>query len=173
MNLAAGEIDLYARADEYFNEYADHYDIDENETLWINTSLCFIPPKNSVVCGYVTDETTDAPIENASVDLYWNDGQGHNVWNYVYTDTSGFYSMNVAAGEINIDVEADEYLEVHTESYDIGEYESLEINITMQFIINENSVVCGYITDVETDYPIIDAYVSLHWHDDRGHSYWK
>jgi len=173
MNLAAGEIDLYARADEYFNEYADHYDIDENETLWINASLCLIPPKNSVVCGYVTDETTDAPIENASVDLYWNDDQGHNVWNYVYTDSSGFYSMNVAAGEINIDVEADEYLEVHTESYDIGEYESLEINITMQFIINENSVVCGYITDVETDYPIIDAYVSLHWHDDRGHSYWK
>ena len=173
MNVAAGEIDLYAEADGYFSEHTDDYDIGENETLWINISLYPIPPENSVVCGYVTDETTGAPIENASVGLYWNDGQGHHVWNYISTDSSGFYSMNVAAGEINIDVEADEYLEVHTESYDIGEYESLEINITMQFIINENSVVCGYITDVETDYPIIDAYVSLHWHDDRGHFYWK
>jgi Carboxypeptidase regulatory-like domain/Bacterial Ig domain len=174
MNVAAGEISgINVYADGYYSKYEGSYDIDENETLWINASLYPIPPKNSIICGYVTDETTGAPIENASVDLDWNDDQGHNVWDYTSTDSSGFYSMNVASGEINIDVEADEYLEVHTESYDIGEYESLEINITMQFIINENSVVCGYITDVETDYPIIDAYVSLHWHDDRGHFYWK
>jgi len=173
MNVAAGEIDLYAGADGYFGEHTYGYDIGENETLWVNISLYPIPSENSVVCGYVTDETTGTPIENARVGLHWNDDQDHNVWDDTYTDSSGFYRMNVAAGEINIDVEADEYLEVHTESYDIGEYESLEINITMQFIINENSVVCGYITDVETDYPIIDAYVSLHWHDDRGHFYWK
>ena len=173
MNVAAGEIDLYAEEDRYFGEHTGDYDIGENETLWVNISLYPIPSENSVVCGYVTDETTGTPIENARVGLHWNDDQDHNVWDDTSTDSSGFYRMNVAAGEINIDVEADEYLEVHTESYDIGEYESLEINITMQFIINENSVVCGYITDVETDYPIIDAYVSLHWHDDRGHFYWK
>jgi len=174
INVAAGKIsDINVYADGYYSKYEESYDINENETLWINVSLYPIPPENSVVCGYVTDETTGAPIENASVDLYWNDGQGHHVWKYTSTDSSGFYSMNVASGEINMNVEADGYLEVHTESYDISEYENLEINITMQFIINENSIVCGYITDVETEYPIIDAYVSLHWHDDRGHSYWK
>lgn len=173
-SVAAGEIsDINVYADGYYSEYEGSYDIGENETLWINASLYPIPPKNSIVCGYITDEATKSSIENASVDLYWNDDQGHNVWNYTYTDSSGFYSVNVAAGEINMDVEADGYSEEHTESYEIGEYESLEINITMQFIIDENSIVCGYITDVETDYPIIDAYVSLHWYDDKGHSYWK
>jgi hypothetical protein len=174
INVAAGKIWICTFfADGYFSESIWDYNISKNETLWINISLYSIPPENSIICGYVTDEITGAPIENASVGLYWNDGQGHNVWNYISTDSSGFYSMNVAAGEISMDVEADGYLEEYTESYDISEYESLEINITMQFIINENSVICGYITDVETDYPIIDAYVSLHWHDDRGHFYWK
>ena len=174
MNVATGEInDINVYADGYYSEYEGSYDISENETLWINVSLYPIPPKNSLVCGYITDETTKAPIENASVDLYWNDDQGHNVWNYTYTDSSGFYSMNVASGEINMDVEADGYSEEHTESYEISEYESLKINISMKFIINENSLVCGYIKDVETDYPIIGAYISLHWYDDKGHSYWK
>jgi ribosomal protein S17E len=173
-SAAAGEIsDINVYADGYYSEYEGSYDIGENETLWINISLYPILPENSVVCGYVTDEETGTPIENASVDIYWNDDQDHHVWNYTYTDSSGFYSMIMAAGEININVEADGYSEEHTESYHISEYESLEINITMQFIINENSIVCGYITDVETDYSIIDAYMSLHWYDDRGHSYWN
>ena len=174
INVAAGKIAAcIASAVGYFSEFMGDYNISENETLWINVSLYPIPPKTSIVCGYITDETTKAPIENANVDLYWNDDQDHNVWNYTCTDSYGFYSINVAAGEINMDVEADGYSEEHTESYEIGEYESLDINITMQFIINENSIVCGYVKDVETVYPIIDAFVSLHWHDDKGHSYWK
>ena len=173
VNVAAGEIsDINVYADGYYSKYEGSYDIGEYETLWINVSLYPKPPKNSVLRGYVTDETTGAPIENASVRLYWNDGHDHHDWNYTSTDSYGFYNMNVAAGEINLSVEVDEYLGEHTESYDISEYESLEINITMKFFINENSIVTGYITDVETDNPIINAYVSLHWYDDGGHSYW-
>jgi len=174
VNVSEGEIsDINVYADGYYSKYEGSYDIDEYETLWVNISLYPKPPKNSVLRGYITDETTDAPIENASVRLYWNDNHGHHDLNYTSTDSYGFYSMNVAAGEINISVEDDEYLGEHTESYDISEYESLEINFSMKFIINENSIVKGYITDVETDNPIINAYVSLHWYDDRGHSYWN
>jgi len=173
MNVAAGEIDLYAGADGYFGEHTDDYDIGENETLWINISLYPRPPENSVVCGYVTDEETGDPIEDAYVDLDWQDDQGRSYGNYTHTNSSGYYSMNVAAGEIDLYARADGYLNEYTDDYNIDEYETLQIDISMQFIINENSVVCGYVTDVETDHPITDAYVSHHWCDNKGHSCWN
>ena len=60
------------------------------------------PPESSVVCGYVTDELSDNSIDDAYVRLDWQDDQGHYDWNSTYTDSSGFYSMNVAAGEIDL-----------------------------------------------------------------------
>jgi hypothetical protein len=173
VNIAAGDIILYSDADGYYGNSVAKWDISENETLWINLSLVPLPPENSTVCGYITDNVTKNPIENANVGLGWYDGQGHYYQNYTSTNSSGFYSMNVAAGVIGLYAGADGYFIEHTDDYDIGEYEILKIDISMQFIINENSVVCGYVTDVETDHPITDAYVSHHWYDDRGHSCWN
>jgi len=96
----AGDAYFYSDVDGYYSNATMEYNISENETLWLNISLDPRRPENSTVCGYITDNVTKEPIENACVDLYWSDDQGHFVFNYTHTDSSGFYSMNVAAGKI-------------------------------------------------------------------------
>ena len=169
VNIAAGDILLYSDADGYYGDSVAKYDISENETLWINLSLVPLPPENSTVCGYITDNVTENPIENAYVSLNWHDG--HFYQNYTFTNSSGFYSMNVAAGEIDLYAEEDRYFGEHTGDYDIGENETLWVNISLYPIPSENSVVCGYVTDEETGDPIEDARINLDWHDGHGHYY--
>ena len=171
MNVAAGKIDLHAIADGYFIEYTGDYDIGENETLQIDISLVPKPPENSVVHGYVTNEQTGDPLEDAYVGLSWMDNQGHYYGNYTYTDSSGYYSINVAAGVIDLYVEADGYFRKYTDDYDIGEYETLQIDISLVPIPPENSVVHGYVTNEQTGDPLEDAYVRLSWIDNQGHYY--
>ena len=171
MNVAAGEILLNVYADGYFNYYTDWFDIDENETLWINISLDPRPPENSIVCGYINDYLTGDPIENADVNLYWEDDEGHYDWNDTYSNVSGFYQMNVAAGEIRLSVYANGYLSEHMDSFEIDDYEILWINFSLVPLPPENSIVCGYVTDSLTGEPIEDADVNLNWEDDEGHYY--
>ena len=169
MNIAAGMLVLYIYADGYYSECAGYYDIIEYETLQIDIALYPKSPENSVVHGYVTDEETGDPIEGAYVNLDWQDDQGHYYGNYTYTDSSGYYRMNVAAGRIDLYARADGYYSEHTDNYDIGEYETLQIDIALYPKPPENSVVHGYVTDEETGDPIEDAYVNLDWQDDQGH----
>ncbi|MCX6668018.1 MAG: carboxypeptidase regulatory-like domain-containing protein [Euryarchaeota archaeon] len=169
MNVAAGEIELYFSAPGYYDESTDYYSIGEFETLWFNASLYPIPPENSLVCGYVTDNSTGDPIEGAWVDLYWQDSQGHDNWNDTSTDSEGFYSMNVAAGYVELYFWASEYLDESTDYYSIGESETKWLNASLYPIPPENSLVCGYVTNIDTGAPIEGAWVYLSWQDNQGH----
>ncbi|UCD13183.1 MAG: carboxypeptidase regulatory-like domain-containing protein [Thermoplasmatales archaeon] len=170
MNVAAGEIILYVYASGYLNENTDWMDIGDYETLWVNFSMYPRPPENSIVCGYVNDSETGLPIEYANVNLHWRDDLGHNYYNYTPTNSSGYYSINVAAGEIRLDVYVSGYFSGSTGWLDIGEYETLWVNFSMYPRPPENSVVCGYVNDSETGLPIEYAYIDLDWRDDLGHS---
>ena len=169
MNVAAGEIYLYVYKDGYFDEDTEWMEIGEYEILWINFSLTSYPPENAVVCGFVSDDITSLPIENANADLNWRDGQGHYDWNSTMTNASGFYSMNVAAGEIRLNVYAEDYFYNETEWFDVDEYEILWINVSLFPEPPENSVVCGYVTDENTSLPIEGVNVYLDWRDNQGH----
>lgn len=169
MNVAAGEISFDVSADGYFYEYIEWMGIGEYEILWVNVSLYPYPLENSTVCGYVTDEITGLPIENANVNLNWRDDLGHNNWNSTYTNTSGYYSMNVAAGEIRLYFYADNYFYNETEWFDVEEYEIVWINVSLYPEPPENSMVCGYVSDEITGLPIEGVNVNLDWRDDQGH----
>ena len=71
--------------------------------------------ENSLVCGYITDAVTEEPIENAGVGMDWTDNQGNYDWNYTHTNSSGYYRMDVAEGEIRLYVYADGHLNENTE----------------------------------------------------------
>ena len=171
VNTAAEVILLYSDADGYYGNSVTKYDISENETLWINLSLVPLPPENSTVCGYITDNVTENPIENANVVLSWYGDQGHYYQNYTFTNSSGFYSMSVAAGVIDLYVRADGYFTGYTDNYDIGEYETLQIDVSLYPKPPENSVVHGYVTDENTGEPLKDAYAGLAWMDNQEHHY--
>ncbi|GAH63103.1 unnamed protein product, partial [marine sediment metagenome] len=173
INVAAGTIDLDFSANGYYSESTDYYTIGENETIYVNISLLPHLPENSTVCGYVTNEITDQPIENAYVDLYWKDNQGHHDWNDTYTNSSGYYKINVAPGTIDLDFSANGYYSESTDYYTIGENETIYVNISLLPHLPENSTVCGYVTNEITDQPIENAYVDLYWKDNQGHHDWN
>ena len=101
----------------------------------------FIINENSVVCGYVTDVETDHPITDAYVSHHWYDNKGHSCWNYTFSDSSGFYSMSVAAGALYIHAYAYGYLCEYTQDYEIGEYETLWVNVSMECKIIEVDII--------------------------------
>jgi hypothetical protein len=171
MNVAAGTIYLHVSTWGYFYEYTDNFNISDNETLWINVSLDPHPPKNSTVCGYITDSSTYNPINNSQIKLYWKDNKGHYLTNYTYSNSSGFYTVNTASGTIHLRVEADRFFREYTSYYNISENETLWINVSLDPCPPENSIVCGYITDSSSGDPIKDADVNLYWKDDQGHNY--
>ena len=173
MHIPAGEIIVAVDATGYFYNYSERYYIGNNETLWINFSLVPQPPKNSVVCGYVKDVTTNEPIEGVRIHLHWRDEMGHYDWNYTYTDKKGFYSMKVATGIIYLSFYIDGYFEEYTENYEIGKNEILWINLSLYPLPPENSIICGYVKDEVSNEPIEKARISVDWEDGMGHYYWN
>jgi len=172
INARAGSISLFVNVKGYFWNYTEGFEIDEYETLWVNVSLYPYPPKNSIVCGFITDEKTGEPIIGADVKVYWTDNQGHHMSNDTDTNSSGFYVMNVAAGQIRVSAQANGYFKNKTKYVPIEEFETLWINLSLELRPPENSIVCGYITDSKTNKPIKWAIVDLIWQDGRGHI-WK
>ncbi len=56
----------FRRASGYFSQFMEINDFEDNETLWYNVSLNpGAPLENSIVCGYITDNLTDNPIDGA------------------------------------------------------------------------------------------------------------
>jgi len=168
MHTAAGFIDLYFYADDYFREYQHNYIIDSYETLWINVSLFPHPPVTVTICGYIRDNNTGCPIPSADVDLQWKDDYGHWWYNDTYTNASGFYLMGAPAGDIRINARADGYFYEYSDGYFIEENITFWINLSLIPKPPETAVVCGYITEMNGE-PIEDVGVELSWRDDEGH----
>jgi 5-hydroxyisourate hydrolase-like protein (transthyretin family) len=173
INIAAGDVQLSINHDEYFGEFIDWFTVGEYEVVWMNISLYPRPPENAVVCGYVNDSVSGFPIQDVWINLEWQDSQGHWDWNSTPTDTSGFYCMNVAAGEFDLSFYHDEYYYARSEDHVIEEYEILWVNMSLQPCPPQNAQVCGYVIDGATSLPIEDAEVSLYWHDDYGNDEWN
>ena len=87
MNVAAGEIDLYANEDGYFSEYTDVYNIGEYETLWINMSMEREPTIVEIIkpqkALYMNNNKllrlpiTTIVIGDIDIEVYTSDGVSH------------------------------------------------------------------------------------------------
>jgi hypothetical protein len=101
--------------------------------LWVNVSLYPRPPETSVVCGYVLDSSTNDPVCFCDVYLIWVDGQGHISFDFsTSTDSSGFYSIDVAPGEIYLRIYVDDYNPKRTYRSDVFENETIWRNISLK-----------------------------------------
>ena len=172
MNVAAGDIRLYVYADRYLDSRTDWFNIGDDEIFWLNVSLEAFPPEDSIVCGYVTDESTGDTIEDADVDLFWTYSNDYTYWNITRTDHNGFFIFNVASGKIRLRLSKQGYFEVE-ETYYITDKETLWVNISLFPCPIENSIICGYIRDDETLEPLSYSSFRVDWFDGKGHYSWN
>jgi len=174
MNVPSGRFRITVYADGYLSEESGPHEIGENEIVWVNFSMYPHPPENSIVCGYITNEETGYPVDGVNISILWQGNQGQFYMNQTVSDHTGFYLMNVAAGEIDLEAEADGYFRKSLEAIAIDEFEVIWVNFSLCPRPLENSVVCGYITDEETADPINNARVTFEWIDvNTGHEYQK
>ena len=50
-----------------------------------------------MICGYITEEKSGEPIENALIELISDNFKiSHMDWNFTFTDADGYYEIMVA-----------------------------------------------------------------------------
>ena len=132
MSVAEGLIHLEIEASGYFQKYLDEISISDYETLWFNFSLISHPLENSVLCGYITDKETGEPIDNARFTIQWVDMTLETGYqNNTYTNSTGFYSINVASGELYVDIREMGYEYYDPYRHDVDENTTSWFNITV------------------------------------------
>jgi hypothetical protein len=166
INVEPGDVRILAGAKGYFNFQTNSITIIENDIIWINISLDFHPQENSKICGYMTDIETDLPIEYVYVYFEWGSWR-RGYWNDTLSDSNGYYSISSAAGNIELYFESDEYIPKYIDDYNVEDYQTIWLNISMTPRPPENSIACGYITDLNSKDPIENARVILEWKDDQ------
>ena len=127
--------------------------------------------ETALVCGYIKDEENMDPIENAYVSVRGHDNQWEFYENETTTDEFGYYEMNIPPGRFRVSAYADEYLSAGSGPFEIDEYETRWINLSLGLRPEETSVICGYITDDETSDPIEGAAVDLLWFENEYQYY--
>lgn len=167
--VPAGSIRIHAEKTSYYSESIDWFVIDEHIVKQINISLYPEKDETAFVFGYVTDSLTNEPIAEAEVYLYWEDEFDHDESNWTYTGTNGYYEMKVAAGIFNLYFYADNYFTERVYDIEISDYETIQLDFSMDAEPLETVLVKGYVLDSETDEPIIDASVDLYWEDEFDH----
>ena len=160
-NIFYGEIIYFVRAEGYYSNY-DILHLYDKQEKWINVSLeSGAPAKNSVVNGYVYNADNGDPIEGAIVDINWGDDNGHGDWLYAVTDSTGFYSLNVPAGEVMPWVYAENYYENYKQEQEIGNGKTLEVNIHLYPRYPDTAMIYGYVTEEQSGDPIENVLVEL------------
>jgi hypothetical protein len=156
---------MIVNVDGYCSDYSNFLKVEENEMLWVNFSLYPRPPENSVLCGYIKDNETGDPVEGAEIELFWEGDIEQFYLNETFSDHNGFYSIDVAAGEIDLEVDAIGYFRVHLDNIIIADFETLWANFSLQSLPPESAVVCGYISDKNSSAPINNARIIFEWNN--------
>jgi hypothetical protein len=126
-----GTIYIYVYNSDYESTQSDNRDINENETLWINLSMNYIPMVTSLIKGYVVDNETSSVVRNAFVRFDWKDEVGHFYSKYNFTDQKGFYSITVPEGTVQFLITANGYSNQQISWFDISFDTELWLNTTL------------------------------------------
>jgi hypothetical protein len=179
IHTAASELQIRPMSFWHADCWSEDYTISEGETYWWNATLYEIPPQTSVLCGYITDEITHEPIENANVYLSWDDNERHYYSKFGFSDDTGFYKINIAPGEILLWINAPRHFYTQVDDFLIGEDETLWKNFTLEPHPADNSVVRGNILrktsfnskPIKGNSPIEGARVIVLWdNNQQGYS---
>ena len=173
-NVGAGVYDITfieatGYVDRHFSFPYVEGEMEDFETVTVDIEITPFPEENSVICGYITDKMTSEPIENSWVSVYC---YGDNTYYYVErtkADSSGFYFINIAAGEVSVYASSGKYISGGSQDYNINEYETIFANFSLEKKPPENSIVYGNILDNVTNEPIKYAMVFVHGYNNGYH----
>ena len=133
--VAASYYMLWAGAEDH-SQYSTEFEIEEDETLWINATLKFM---NSWVKGYVTEDDSRSAIEDAEVGIWGMEGG-----NWSTTDSSGYYEVRVFQSDFNMMVTKSGYY-----SYDrdisLEKDQTKWYNVTLEEAPPETVLIKGYV----------------------------
>lgn len=164
MNTPAIHLRGTVVANGYFEQPIGPYEMQENQTIWTNISMEEHPTETARACGYITDETTGNPLENANISLSWESGQ-QEYHNETVSDVNGLYQMQVAPGIIRLEVEKDGFFSEGIWDLSIDESQTVWVNFSLNPHPAENAVMCGYLTDEGTGEPIKGIRIEFGWVD--------
>jgi hypothetical protein len=133
MDVAPGQISLDTSKEGYFPEAPIEFNITDAQTIWTNVSLYPLPPETSAVCGYLTDNSTGAPLINVRIDVTWfNVSINHEYTREARTNASGFFSIPIAPGELYIDLREDGFNYYDPYRHDAVDGKPLWMNLSIQ-----------------------------------------
>jgi hypothetical protein len=171
LHVPAMRIRISVSAPGYCDMSTNQFQVQENTTYWRNFTLVPRPPETAIVCGFISSEQNGTPLA-ANVSLRWWGSSEQTYQNETIADANGFYQMNVAPGQVDLDVSMDGYFTESFYEVNITEAETFWVNISLYPFPLETSTVCGYVTDNETGEPIIGFHIDVLWVNfSNGHEY--
>ncbi|MBN1281257.1 MAG: carboxypeptidase regulatory-like domain-containing protein [Candidatus Thermoplasmatota archaeon] len=127
--------------------------------------------ENSVLCGYITDANTTAPLANALVYVWGRLNNWEYYENQTMANATGFYSMNTPAIRLRITASVEGYCDRTVGPYQMYENQTQWVNLSLYERPLETALVCGYITDEQTSQPLEAANISLSWYSGQQQHY--
>jgi hypothetical protein len=171
MHVPAMRIRVAVTAQGYCDKSNYQLQIIENHTYWANLSLVPRPLETAVICGFTYSEQNGTPLA-ANLSLQWQGSQTDTYRNTTVADENGFYQMNVAPGQVDLDISKDGYYSDSRDELNITDSQTLWVNVTLYPFPLETSAVCGYLTDSTTGSPLIGVRIDATWVNfSIGHEY--
>lgn len=164
MSTAPGRIKIYAYENNYNSQSSPYYWIEDNQTIWINLSLSFILPDESLAaCGYVLDTVTHAPVKYAYVRYDWKDDIGHIYSKCTYADRVGFFQINVPPGSAQFYITGHGYQGFSTPWYVFNESKPvtwINVSISPEITVAITKPVPGFYIDDSLKTPFLSKFLS-------------
>jgi hypothetical protein len=130
-------------------------------SYWLNLTLAHsISTDDAVFRGTVTDSVTGLPLEGVFVNLEssnaWNQNRSYS--NYTFTDSLGYYEMNVTNGTSRMMYSKVGYSMIEVKDVQINSSDVMTIDVQLKQIV---ATIRGNVTDKSDDSPIANAQVFL------------
>ena len=162
MHVPATRIRITITAQGYCDKSNLQLQVVDNQTYWANLSLIPRPPETAVICGYISSNLNGIPV-TANVSLYWQGSQYDTYRNSTVADENGFYQINVAPGQVDLDISKDGYYGKSYDELTLTDSQTLWVNVTLYPFPAETSSICGYITDSTTGAPLPGVRIDAIW----------
>ena len=165
MHIRSGDVMIFSQATGHLNQRLGPYTVQEQGIVWCNISMEPHPEETARIYGYITTVETGEPIDNAHVYIDWGNWmEGYT--NETFSDVDGFYTINVAAGTVELSISRTGYIQKNIDRYELSDNQILWLNMSLTPHPKEDAMVCGYITEADTGIPLGDAQVYLEWQDE-------
>jgi hypothetical protein len=170
----AGRYRLSVSADGYCDRDSGTFTLNDGQVKSLNITIYPRPAENATLCGYITDANTGLPMNGSEVSIRWHGTSGQSYTNYTLTDAAGFYSMMAAAGTLDVTVQQQDYFDASIQGLHVEDLGTCWENLSLVPHPAETAVICGYLTNADSEAGIANAQLSYQWMDIvTGRSYSK